>query len=57
MDDIDGMGMEAVRAELAGYTPATAFGVVRSEEHMARRAQLWARLDALLGVRAAPGQR
>ena len=51
MTDVATMTMEAVRAEIAGYTPATEFGVVRTEEHMARRQALWRRLDELSGVR------
>jgi len=59
--DVGTMSLDAVRAELAGYTPATAFGVVRTEEHMTRRARLWRRLDELNGIRrpaaAAPTHR
>jgi hypothetical protein len=41
MDDIDAMSLEAIQAELREP----------SEEHRERRARLWQRLDALLGVR------
>jgi hypothetical protein len=48
---VEAMTLEAVQAELAAYQPATVAAVERSEAHLARRQDLWARLDALLGVR------
>jgi hypothetical protein len=49
--DPESMSLEAVLAELQRYKPGTAFAVVRTEEYMARRVKLWARLDQLSGVR------
>jgi hypothetical protein len=43
----DEMDLEAVQRELAAYDPAAASAVEKSEEHMARRVQLWRRFDAL----------
>jgi hypothetical protein len=48
---VDQMDLPAVQVELAGYQPGTQVEVVEIPEHMKRRAQLWARLDVLLGVR------
>jgi hypothetical protein len=45
--DPETMSLEAVQAELAGYQPATEFGVVDLEAHRERRRALWRRLDAL----------
>jgi hypothetical protein len=49
--DPEVMSLEAVRAELTAYQPATSSSVVTIEAYMARRARLWARLDHLLGIR------
>ncbi len=57
--DIGTMTRQELEAELRSYEPATEFGVVRTEAHMARRARLWRRLDELLTRPAAatPAQR
>jgi len=57
MTPINEMTIEQIRAELAGYQPATEFGVVDLEAHRERRQVLWRRLDLLArsgaaGVRA-----
>jgi hypothetical protein len=43
----DEMHLEAVQRELAAYDPAAASALEKSEEYMARRAQLWRRFDVL----------
>jgi hypothetical protein len=43
--DVDEMTIETVQAELAGYRPSTAAGVVAIEEWLARRMRSWRRLD------------
>jgi hypothetical protein len=41
------MDLDAVQRELAAYDPAAPSAVEKSEEYMARRVQLWCRLDVL----------
>jgi hypothetical protein len=59
--DPEAMDLAAVEAELRGYDPPSAAALERGAEHLARRALLWVRLDALLEVRkpaiATPAQR
>jgi hypothetical protein len=45
--DVDQMDLAQVKAELAGYRPST----VAVPAYLARRVRLWARLDALMGVK------
>jgi hypothetical protein len=45
--DVETMGIEKIRRELAGYQPGTVVEMVELEAHRERRAQLWARLEAL----------
>ncbi len=47
MTPINEMTIEQIRAELAGYRPGNQAEVVTIEEWMARRMQLWRRLDTL----------
>jgi hypothetical protein len=59
--DIEAMTLQQIEAALRSYSPATAAAVAHDVEHRARRQALWAKLDALLGVRkpdaATPSQR
>jgi hypothetical protein len=45
------MSLEDVARELAAYRPGNQAEVIAIEAYMARRARLWAQLDALLEVR------
>jgi hypothetical protein len=49
--DVGAMTLQELEAELRSYEPATAAAVAHGDEHRARRARLWARLDELSGVR------
>jgi hypothetical protein len=51
MPAVEAMSLEAVQTELAGYRPGNQAEVIAIEEWIARRMQLWRRLDALLGAR------
>jgi hypothetical protein len=59
--DIETMTLEEISRELAAYRPGNAAEVIAIEEWLARRMQLWRRLDELAGVRkpaaATPPQR
>ncbi len=61
MTDIETMTMQEVQRELAGYKPGNRAEVIAIEAYIARRMQLWRRLDELNGVRkpaaATPSQR
>ncbi len=61
MTPINEMTIEQIRAELAGYQPATSSAVVELDAHRERRVRLWRRLDELSGIRrpaaGAPQQR
>jgi hypothetical protein len=43
--------LAAVQAELQRYKPGQRSEVVELEAYIARRVKLWARLDALLGIK------
>jgi hypothetical protein len=47
MTDIETMTLQEFETELRSYEPATAAAVAYGDEHRARRARLWARLDTL----------
>jgi hypothetical protein len=49
--DPETMSLEDVARELAAYRPGNQAEVIAIEAYMARRARLWAQLDALLEVR------
>jgi hypothetical protein len=59
MTDPETMSLEAAQAELGAYRPGNAAEVVSVEEWMARRMQLWRRLDTLIrpGAGAVRGDR
>jgi hypothetical protein len=55
--NIADMTLEAVQRELAAYRPGTASEVVELGEWLARRMQLWRRLDALTSLPATAANR